>query len=1307
MAEHSIADRLEAHANRHPDRPAFTFLANGEVESANISFGDLHRTALRLGALLRSQISGSGPTLLMYPPGLDFVGAFFGCIYAGVIPVISIPPRPNQTLERLRAVAADSGAKCVLTTQRIRDGVADADRMSSNGRALPWIATDELPAEEHPQWRRSAIGMDSVAYLQYTSGSTTEPRGVITSHRNLCHNLTNIDRGWLHSEDSVMTSWLPVFHDMGLVYGVLMPVFIGFRCCMMAPAAFVQRPVRWLQAISRYGGTHSAAPDFAYELCVNQIGENDLGGLDLRSWRVALNGAEPVRWETLRRFTEKFRPCGFTPATFCPGYGLAEATLVVSEVARDENPEPTILDVHALRRGIIRTGEAETDDIQTVVGCGRPAPDAVVRIVNPITKRICPPDAVGEIWVKSASVALGYWNRPEQTKATFQAYTEDTGDGPFLRTGDLGFTKDGNLYICGRLKDVIIINGQNYYPQDIEACVEQSHPALKVRCGAVFSIEKDGRERLVVVTEVKRQALRHLDGAEIARAVRTAVFDRFMLPVAAVVLIKPATIPKTSSGKIQRQACRVGYLEQSLNVVAEWRAESNGTDEYPGLIAEASPEGAEDHRSTHSGGMDMEMPRERVEASDRRPTGRHLSVPAASLLEWLRRYAGARINSRLIDERRCIPPHIVLDFGNQGVLGLQVPAQYGGLGLNYAETMRVIAQLGAIDLTLSAFVIVHNILGIRPLLRYGQPSVKERLLPALASGRQLAAFALTEPGAGSNPKSIAATAVPDGHDGWKVNGTKLWIGSASWASVINVFVRQYGPKRLYQGISGFAIAGDAAGLAHGPEALTMGMRGMVQNSIRFTDVHASASTMLGGTGQGMAVAEDAMMQARLALAAASAGGMKRCLQLMVRYADRRVISTGRALENPVILERLDHLCAATTAVDVLVQTTAECLDAGAPVPEDVYSVCKIAGPEYLWQTADNLVQLLGGRGYIETNMAPQILRDARLFRIFEGPTETLTMHLGSRVVNAGDELYRFLRGVLDASDIADDLAASARQLRHADAAPAGPNGTANINRFNEYFHVGEIAVHAVLYAVVRHAARKGSDDTLRRAGRWAQTEYRRKVAETLRRAGDRSERMDAAVALRTVSNYVHAIGDVEQALAGEEMAIDPMLRRDGPAQRGAGDDPAAREDGAGSHSRAILDSGGSRATHRAEPIVTQWIRQWLTDHQGIAPTALSDDTVFADFGMDSVMAVQMVQSLGDWLGRSIEPTIVWNCPTIHTLANYVSRLNGHAAPRSSAIIPSRFTPGDSAVTTTDRLPEGKRLDVSIDDEIGRLEKLLR
>jgi len=404
---------------------------------------------------------------------------------------------------------------------------------------------------------------ENLAYIIYTSGSTGRPKGVMVTHGNLMANLRDLCGGWEHTADSVPVSWLPFFHDMGLIYGMLAPVYAGSPAYFMAPLAFLQSPVRWLRAFSHYRGTHAAAPNFAYDLCVRKVRERDREGLDLGSWRVAVNGAEPVRADTLDRFVEAFGPLGFRRRTFCPGYGLAEPTLTVPATPAADEPVSLAVRADALEQNRVAEAGAEDDGARTLVGCGDSVIDTRVAIVRPDERTRCDDDEIGEIWVAGATVAAGYWNRPEATGETFGARLA-TGEGPFLRTGDLGFVRDGHLYVTGRRKDVIIIRGQNHYPQDIEKTVEECHPAMRAPgCGAAFPVDVGGEERLVVVQEIDRKA-RDVDEEDVVECVREAVSRNHELQAHDVVLLRPGGVLKTSSGKVQRRACREAYLDGTL-----------------------------------------------------------------------------------------------------------------------------------------------------------------------------------------------------------------------------------------------------------------------------------------------------------------------------------------------------------------------------------------------------------------------------------------------------------------------------------------------------------------------------------------------------------------------------------------------------------------------------------------------------------------------------------------------------------------------------------------------------------------------
>ncbi|MDZ7965814.1 MAG: beta-ketoacyl synthase N-terminal-like domain-containing protein [Nostoc sp. DedSLP03] len=562
---------LQYRSLNKPNQKAFTFLRDGEEEETSLTYQELDRQSRTIAALLQSLGMSGERALLVYPPGLDFIAAFFGCVYAGVTAVPASLPRPDQSLERLQAIAGDALATMVLTNRSYLANVEPQLINTPDLQALNWLATDNVLNNLTEKWQEPVIDKETLAFLQYTSGSTAKPKGVMVSHGNLLYNLEYIDYDFQHTPSSVAVTWLPHFHDMGLIDGLLKPVYQGILCYIMSPESVIQKPVRWLQAISRYRATHSGGPNFIYELCIHKITPEQRTTLDLSSWNVAYNGAESISRKTLEQFAEVFMPYGFQWSAFCPAYGLAEATLKISSVRKTSVPSFYTIEAAALKENRIIKASEHEQNAHTLVGCGRPEFDTKVIIVCPKLLTQCSPSEVGEIWVSGCTVSQGYWNRQEETERTFGAYLANTGEGPFLRTGDLGFLKDGELFITGRLKDLIIIGGRNHYPQDIEILVEKSHPALRSGYGAAFSVEVDGQERLVVVQEVESSYLQNLNVNDVVRAICQVVSEQQGLQVYVVVLVESESIPKTASGKIQRHACQVSFLAGNLAVVGEWR----------------------------------------------------------------------------------------------------------------------------------------------------------------------------------------------------------------------------------------------------------------------------------------------------------------------------------------------------------------------------------------------------------------------------------------------------------------------------------------------------------------------------------------------------------------------------------------------------------------------------------------------------------------------------------------------------------------------------------------------------------------
>ena len=570
----TLVELLRTRVLDEGDRRAFTFLADGDAGELHVSYADLDRRARAIACCLQEQGAAGEPVLLLLPSSFEYVAAFFGCLYAGAVAIPAYPPRRNQSLDRIEAIVADARPALALVAAPALASFTRLAEESPGLKNLRCLAVDRVPDDLAAHWQAPAVQPESLAFLQYTSGSTRTPRGVMISHRNVLHNSWIIARTFGLGAADVGVTWLPIYHDLGLIGGIVQPVYSGFPVVVFSPVAFLQRPLRWLRAISRYGGTVSGGPTFALDLCVRRSRPEEHADLDLSTWNGAFLGGEPVRHDVLERFVETFAPVGFRREALCPGYGLAEATMFFSASGPEEPPLVVTVQRTALEQHQLVEMPAGHPDGQPFVGCGRNISDQRLAIVRPESCERRGDDEIGEIWIAGPSISQGYRDRPEETAAAFGGYLAD-GDGPYLRTGDLGFVRGGEIFITGRLKDLIIVRGRNHYPQDLERTVEQSHPALVADGGAAFAVECDGEERLVVACEVGREWLGS-DSEEIVWAVRQAVAEAHDVELEDVVLLMPGGLPRTSSGKVRRRACHDGFLARTLRTWNGWTERPDG-----------------------------------------------------------------------------------------------------------------------------------------------------------------------------------------------------------------------------------------------------------------------------------------------------------------------------------------------------------------------------------------------------------------------------------------------------------------------------------------------------------------------------------------------------------------------------------------------------------------------------------------------------------------------------------------------------------------------------------------------------------
>lgn len=564
----NFVEILNYRAKFQADRTAFVFLdsPNSKVE---LTFEQLHEKATAIAAELQKYNASGERGLLLYNPGIEFIIAFLGCLYAKVIPVPVHPVRNQREISRLTGIVEDSQIKFVLTTDNFAANFRQLYRDIPYINNSQWLVTNLVLQEAGHNWKMPVIQDSDIAFMQYTSGSTGQPKGVMVKHSNLIHNQQAIKQGFQHTKETIFAGWLPLYHDMGLIGNVMQPLYLGIKSVLFPPITFLQSPATWLRTISEYQATTSGGPNFAYELCVNKITDDEIKDINLSSWQIAFNGAEPVKAHVLQSFVNKFKKYGFREEAFYPCYGMAETTLFVSGGNPQDKPVFLLVDEQELENHRVKL--VDNGSRRVLVGCGKVHGEHDVRIVNPETKMLCVPDEIGEIWIAGGSVAAGYWNRPQQTQETFQAYLA-TGEGPFMRTGDFGFFVKGELFITGRLKDLIIIRGLNHYPDDIESTVESNHVAIRTGGTAAFTEEVNGDLKLVMVCEIKKDMLTKIDYNQLLATVRKSISDIHGLRLHDLVVIMPGTLPKTSSGKKRRRHCTKLYQQNGFREVMDRKA---------------------------------------------------------------------------------------------------------------------------------------------------------------------------------------------------------------------------------------------------------------------------------------------------------------------------------------------------------------------------------------------------------------------------------------------------------------------------------------------------------------------------------------------------------------------------------------------------------------------------------------------------------------------------------------------------------------------------------------------------------------
>lgn len=1181
----TVVDILQYRAECQPNDTAYIFLVDGEFEEVSVTYAALNQKAKSVASLLQSLNLQNKLVLLQMESSLEFLYAFFGCMYAKAIAITSYPHTSKRTLPRLKAILADSGATNVLTTQEIAQKMQSYIGNDETIR-LNWIDIDEAIQNTSLVLQPEEVNSNTIAFLQYTSGSTFTPKGVMISHKNIIANEKMIQQA---TGNGLLVGWLPLFHDMGLIANVLQPLFTGNRCVLMSPKHFLEKPVRWLRAISKYRARISGGPNFAYELCCNSISAEDLSDLDLSSWEIAFNGAEPIRSTTMKKFIDLFSNYGFSSTALTPCYGLAEATLLVSGKKQHEPYTSIMVDADCLENNIVKPIEPNQQDRSRIlIGCGIGLSPQEIAIVDPNTFDRKQANEIGEIWINGPHVSNGYWQNEEATIKTFQAKLNGDKSRYWLRTGDLGFWFNNEIYFTGRLKDLIIINGKNHYPQDIELTSENAHPYNQQGGSAVFIVEIENKERLIITQEIQRSYRQKLNVAEVTEAIQNQVYYHHELQVYKVVLCPPGTISKTSSGKIQRYLCRKRYLAGEIQMLTDSAAKISVNAMQPETIDKVSP-----------------------------------------IKEWLRDFAARRLNSLIADERRCFPPHIVLELGNKGLFGMQVPTQYNGLGLKASECLQLVEQITAIDLSLGVFLGIHNFLGLRPLILSANNELKERYLPSLASGRSFAAFSVSETGSGSNPLATQSE-VRNTPRGWLVNARKKWVGLAAWAEVITVFAKHIDAAGHANGTIAICIPTNAAGVDIKEETLTMGMRGFVQNSVDINSVLLSNEHVLGDPHNGFEVVQDAMSFGRFCVAAQAIGVMKRCAQLMLNFAERRTVSTGLLLSSPITLHTINNTLSAISVLEQAVYNIAKLLDQELTVPLEILSACKIHASELAWATADSLMQLCGARGYMEQNVCAQIFRDARVLRIGEGSTEALQIFVGSQIFH-NPNLITFLQKYASNKAVVAELSTYINEAK--------PLIQSLQDRQWIHYVMGSLASWLILKAFYH-------GDCIEDI-KWLEN----KISYDLTRLKQKQFTLKAMSSITSrIKLFENSIGILDQHAAHVDYKPDPLLRSNLSAETSI---PSDTEDSVTLEPVSLVPDH-IELQAKIMQIVRRIVTNYIQAHVDPNVDDIDETTSFSTLGIDSSASIVIISQLEKELNVNLSTGLLFEYSTLKSLVNFLS-----------------------------------------------------
>ncbi|WP_106915373.1 AMP-binding protein [Chryseobacterium aurantiacum] len=1235
-----LIDFLMKRSIQYPNKIAFSDI-DIDLQETPLTYSEfLFQVKKYAQDLKNEEIEKGDRCLLIFNQGIEFIIAFLACQWIGAIPVpLNIPGR-SKPLDKWENIAKECLPKAIITGEKSATRLSQSLNKSELLGKIPLLKVEVSDSKHFTAGFTDQPDIHPTAFLQYTSGSTGNPKGVVVTQDSLIKNSRESKKNMNATPDSVFVSWLPFYHDMGLILFIVQTIYNGNSLYLMKPEDFMSRPLNWIYAISKWKGTHTGGPNFAYQLVADKLVQlhhelkknNQKTDISLETLKMCASGAEPIRFKTICDFQNAISLFGAHDHVISPGYGLAEATLTVALNKEGEKVKWLKVDKEALKKntvilqqsGYMETGRDfdENENSVYLVGNGQVIDNHGIDIIaiSDLEKtlpdsisgfNIQEPYSIGELWYSGPSVTDGYYENKQATSESY--YHSLANDTIYLRTGDLAFKdEDGQIYIVGRIKDLIIIRGLNYYPQDIERTACYSHEDLRIDGAAAFAMNKDGNECCYIVQELTRSAVLSPRFDEYAKAIRNSVLQEHGIVIETILFVAPMHVPRTTSGKIQRR------LAKKTTELNEWE------------------------NILHISSLGIVAPKKET----------YFVQPSLqddkfkNIIQELQHFLQSRVDSYTIDERRTIPPYIMTEFSRMGLMGLLIPTENGGLGCSLSQARIVIEIISSTDLTLGLFASLHNLLGLHPIAKFAKEEIRDKVVRELAAGKGTASFALSEPGAGSNPNA-GKTFAQKHNDHWILNGEKCWVGSSSWASYLTVIAHTQDENGKYLGQSAFLVPQGTPGLSHIEECMTMGMRGTVQGHFIMNDVQIQNSHVLGEIGKGAEVLHEVVSMGRIGINSMCIGILKTVLSRSKRWAENRKVNSGYLIDQPVVLKQLNELLWVLEIIETYQSKLVQWKDERLLLPDMLVSAGKIFSTEETWKGVDFLMQITAARGYSEPNGIAQLFRDTRVLRIFEGPTESLIADLGGRTDAGIMEVLNFLTYqhiAINPKVETEKIQMIKQQFEHNITDSDGHH-----RKFARYAF-GEVLTYQLIAWICQ-------DDISSHAKNWLEKKITTIITDSL------EFNTSLLAKQRFEKQFNHVLKD-HQTIYTQPVAHETSIRSPFRDLRMIETQNTSEKSEKQSTAEKVIFLATTAESNSSESIrqplnnkniseIETWIYNWLEKEAGIEPSLFTPFTSFSEYGLDSSLSIRFISDINTRYTIHVEPSIIWSYSTVNELAAYL------------------------------------------------------